>query len=218
VLKERATPGLHDRAESLLSSFPPGRALDLGAGTGAFAERLRSQGWEVVASDLLPEGYRGSSPFVSADLDQPGWESAFSGPFDLVVAIEVLEHLRNPGIFFDGVSRLLHPEGVFLLTTPNVESGIARLRYALRGTLRFFDRFSDPTHRFPVFSYLLEEQWLNPKGLFIKAHITYPGRGTLHTRTLVRLPALILSSLFPAHPPWQGDNHLFLIGKIPARD
>ena len=42
--------------------------------------------------------------------------------FDIVVCEMVLEHLKNPLIFFKELSRVLKEKGVFILMTPNVFS------------------------------------------------------------------------------------------------
>jgi len=39
--------------------------------------------------------------------------------FDLAVAVEVLEHVEEDGLFLHEVARVLRPGGVFLMTTPN---------------------------------------------------------------------------------------------------
>ena len=39
--------------------------------------------------------------------------------FDVIVAGEIIEHLSNPGLFFDGVRRHLKPGGKFILSVPN---------------------------------------------------------------------------------------------------
>ncbi len=45
------------------------------------------------------------------------------GQFDLVVAMEILEHFAiNPGLMFRQVNRVLRDGGVFLVTTPNLVS------------------------------------------------------------------------------------------------
>jgi len=39
--------------------------------------------------------------------------------FDVITAIEVLEHIRNDRLFIEKTYQLLKPNGVFYLTTPN---------------------------------------------------------------------------------------------------
>ena len=46
-------------------------------------------------------------------------EEAFSAPFDVVVAKEVVEHVLEPGRWARGLSARLRPGGTLLLTTPN---------------------------------------------------------------------------------------------------
>ena len=42
--------------------------------------------------------------------------------FDLVVAVEVLEHVEEDGLFVEHVRRVLKPGGWFVMTTPNGDS------------------------------------------------------------------------------------------------
>lgn len=41
---------------------------------------------------------------------------------NVVAAFEVLEHINDPGNFIDQVYGLLDKDGVFILSTPNIES------------------------------------------------------------------------------------------------
>lgn len=73
----------------------------------------------------------------SADaLDVPG------GPFNTIVAGEVIEHVTNPGHFLDGARSHLAPGGRIVCTTPNPFS----LLYTLRALLRWPDTNPNPEH------------------------------------------------------------------------
>jgi SAM-dependent methyltransferase len=69
--------------------------------------------------------------------------------FDLVVAIEVLEHVEEDAIFLDNVRRVLKPGGHFLMTTPNGDhiptpSGDHKRHYRREHLLRLLaERFTD---------------------------------------------------------------------------
>ncbi len=52
--------------------------------------------------------------------------------FDLLVAGEVIEHLSNPGLFFEEAARCLTPGGAILITVPNAFN-IFRIFHLLRG-------------------------------------------------------------------------------------
>src|SRR5687767_7772326 len=74
---ELAVPGTHDFVLGLLRRFvePPGRALDLGAGTGAFANRLTQWGFDCLAVDADRGLYQGAARFCHADLDDCAFAS-----------------------------------------------------------------------------------------------------------------------------------------------
>ena len=42
-----------------------------------------------------------------------------SSAFDVIVAGDVIEHLKNPGLFLDGTHSLLAPQGILIVSVPN---------------------------------------------------------------------------------------------------
>src|ERR1700722_20968894 len=154
-----ATPsGLHDFVFNVVGSTLParGRALDLGAGPGAMSERLHSLGFDVLAVDRDASVYQGPPSVQTQDLNDHHFAQAI-GPasFDLIVAVEVIEHVESPINFLRNIAQLLAPGGRAVITTPNVDSLPARLRFLFGGKIRMMDEFSDPTHISPIFSDLL---------------------------------------------------------------
>ena len=145
----------HVRLVEWASTLPPGRVLDLGCGDGVLAERLRSFGHEVTGVDLQPWGdvKERVDRFVQADLDQ-GLPSSVDGPFDLVLAADVLEHVRRPAELLEDLRRVVPPTGHVVVSVPNFGHWYPRLRvllgrfdYDRRGILdqdhvRFFTRRS----------------------------------------------------------------------------
>ena len=53
------------------------------------------------------------------------------GPFDLIIAGEVLEHLGSPAALLDGVRPLLAPDGELVVTVPNAYCAFRFASYAL---------------------------------------------------------------------------------------
>jgi SAM-dependent methyltransferase len=55
-----------------------------------------------------------------------------TGSVDVVVAVRLILHVRNPDAVFSEVARVLRPGGLFILEFPNRNHLLARLRYLAR--------------------------------------------------------------------------------------
>jgi len=145
----------HSRLLALLEKRPPSRVLDLGCGSGALAELVRKHGHHVTGVDVIEStGVRDRlDEFVCHDLDQ-GLGDSVRGPFDVVLAADVIEHVRAPTELLASARRVLAADGVLLASVPNFAHWYPRLRvltgsfaYERRGILdaghvRFFTRKS----------------------------------------------------------------------------
>ena len=96
----------HDVVLRWLRDRPAGRILDLGCSDGVLAERLREAGHHVTGVDLVAhEGVKERvDRFIEADLDL-GIPPEAEGPFDVVLAADVLEHVRHPDRILDQIAR-----------------------------------------------------------------------------------------------------------------
>ena len=95
-----------------------GRWIDFGGGAGAFARFLSRSGFDAFAYDTghgIEIAKANGVPVASAAM-----LDAFDGTVDVVSAIEVLEHVRDPVVVMDRMARLLRPGGVLIITTGNV--------------------------------------------------------------------------------------------------
>ncbi len=94
--------------------------LDYGCGTGGLVQFLSRHG--VCRAVGYDEGYgtviaqRRNIAVITADEFK-----TLEGAFDVITAIEVLEHLLDPKQFVRQVKRLLKPGGIFFFTTGNAE-------------------------------------------------------------------------------------------------
>jgi 2-polyprenyl-3-methyl-5-hydroxy-6-metoxy-1,4-benzoquinol methylase len=155
-LTERANTGLHAHVLERILALQPRRdatILDVGCGTGALLARLREHGYRrLVGFDIEPPAGLEGVEVHAVDLDDCASPLEHTS-VDLAVAVEVIEHVENVGRLLEELNRLLRPGGRVLLTTPNVHSLEARLRFLLTGELKQFDRIGDPTHVYPVFQF-----------------------------------------------------------------
>jgi 2-polyprenyl-3-methyl-5-hydroxy-6-metoxy-1,4-benzoquinol methylase len=206
--------GLHEFvAERVLPRYalPGMRAADLGSGPGAIAERLHSFGCDVVAVDRTAEGFKAGLPHVLLDFDQNDFASGLSpASFDLVTAIEVIEHVESPIGFLRNIGRLLAPGGAAVITTPNVDSLPARVKFMLTGKIRTMDEISEPTHISPIFWDLLRRQFLARAGVRLREHFLFPPNGYQLSRKPVAWTLRIAAAAFPGDSIL-GDNHILVL-------
>lgn len=126
-----------------------GALLDFGAGTGTLTQALAATGQfeRIVAIDLYNHGAvrgHGVQWVLSSDLNEPA--PLADDSFDVLVAVEVIEHLENPRAVAREWHRLLRPGGLLLATTPNVESWRSLLSLVVRGHFIAFTERDYPAH------------------------------------------------------------------------
>ena len=209
--------GLHAFvAEHIISRYGGAgvRAADLGTGPGAIAARLRTFGCEVIAVDRTASEFALDVPHVSIDFDQPDFATSLGrASFSLVTAIEVIEHVESPIGFLRNVGALLAPGGVAIITTPNVDSLPARLKFFLTGKIRTMDQHSEPTHISPIFWDLLERQLLPRAGVRLREHFVFPPSGYQLSRKRVAQTLARLATFLPGDA-LLGDNHVLVIERL----
>jgi SAM-dependent methyltransferase len=118
-----------DRIRGAIDLVPPalprGLALDLSAGDGGSSRLLAERGWRVISTELHP----GQAGWVAVDLidDLP----MRSESFDLVVMLEVIEHLADVPHVFSEIARVMKPGALAVISTPNRLNVTSRIHYLL---------------------------------------------------------------------------------------
>jgi ubiquinone/menaquinone biosynthesis C-methylase UbiE len=130
---ERMMPEVADRANLLYSlkryhfaqPYCSGKTvLDVGSGAGYGADILAQTANAVFAVDydyriVKHASTRYPSPrFITADVTALPFRDQ---TIDVVVSFEVVEHLYDQPRYLDEVRRVLRPEGVFIVSTSNIE-------------------------------------------------------------------------------------------------
>lgn len=107
------------------------RCLEIGAGTGFLMSQLGRRGFEVIG--LEPgSGYAERQRFHNAEVIAQRFPSSLAeGPYDLVVAYGVLEHIENPESFLADVAGHLAPTGIFCFSVPNCTDEIVLGDYSM---------------------------------------------------------------------------------------
>lgn len=125
-----------------------GDLLDFGAGVGNLTKQLyeESSFRSLTGADLLkrPPGLADAVRWIRTDLNEP--LDLPEASFDILVAVEVLEHLENPWAVSREWFRLLRPGGLLVASTPNTESWRSLLALLLRGHFVAFGENDYPAH------------------------------------------------------------------------
>ena len=101
----------------------------------------------IVAADILPKPFDLPPEvlWIDADLDEPSAEPDES--FDVILGCEVIHCLQNPRAIAREVFRLLRPNGIVIISTPNDESVRAIAALWIQGHLVSIGASSYPFHK-----------------------------------------------------------------------
>jgi SAM-dependent methyltransferase len=213
-LAERTHPGLHAEILQQVLAYvvTRGSLLDLGCGTGAWLARLQQHGFrKVLGVDRDAEAFGlDGTDHRALDLDST-FSKDIERRFDVITAIDVIEHVESPAGFLREARKLINPGGVLFVTTPNVECIQGRLRFLLQGKLRNFedDASTDPTRISPQLSSLMPR-------LAARAGWKIDGRVELlkeASRPVVKFVCGVLGPLLDGSAK-RGDIHLFVLRPV----
>lgn len=209
----RADTHSHEQIAAKVKSIMPtgGKILDLGCGQGALSARLKDMGYEVTAVDTNPSDFLCKTvPFVQVNFNHADEVSNFlkehGNRYDLVIGIEVIEHVHNHWEYVETLKQLVKPKGHLLISTPNITSWVSRLFFLFKAEFHQFQPEDiDYGHINPIawhqLRYILEQKKLNVVGF-------YPV-GTLPPVWLrASLKWAIVQTLALIFRPFQRKDHL----------
>ena len=103
--------------------YPKGKLIEIGSAFGFFLSAAISRNWQVegfeiseYASKLAVDKYKlpvRNEDFLSAELN---------GKYDLVVMLDTIEHLLNPDLFIEKISKITQPGSGLVITTGDINS------------------------------------------------------------------------------------------------
>ncbi len=119
---------------------PPGRTLELGCSHGGFVALLEAAGFDAAGLELSPwmVGYARRTAGVTVLQGPLEDQDLEPRSFDLIAAMDVIEHLPDPAATIGLAVDLLKEDGVLLIQTPSRPAGKSHRQLVAAG-----DRFLD---------------------------------------------------------------------------
>lgn len=185
--------GILRNLQKLMVIRPTTRWLDFGCGQGGLLDfchqRIPAQYFGFEQGWVHPEACKRGFPIIR-HLDQLDE----NGPFDIITAIEVFEHLENPRDITVLLHRLLRPGGLLYFTTGNPEP--------------HWDRFVDWEYVYPEIhlSYFAPEAMrclLTGAGFSVEWRGYLPGHSDIIRYKILKRLGLKNQQLWEQALPWQ---------------
>ncbi len=185
---------------ALLDDAPAGRhtdVLDAGTGFGQYAAYIaqRFPRARVLAVDVKPDyladlrrfvertALRDRIAFREYDLTGPPLDQAF----DLIVSVDVMEHIEDDRTVFRNFAQMLTDGGHVIVNTPSDQGGSDTKTYGEEG---FVDEHVRPGYGLAALQEKMEEAGLET----VRAGYTYGAYGSIAWRILVKWPMQMLAA------------------------
>ncbi|HTS17796.1 MAG TPA: glycosyltransferase [Verrucomicrobiae bacterium] len=145
--------------------LPPGKALEMGCAHGGFVSLLRWAGFDAAGLEISPS----IADLARSIFDVPVLvgpvedQSLGQNSLDVVVLMDVLEHLPEPLATIRQCVKLLRPDGVLLIQTPEYPAG-KQYQQLVSEKSRFLEQLKPREHLF-LFSQDSIKQFLMQAGL-----------------------------------------------------
>jgi 2-polyprenyl-3-methyl-5-hydroxy-6-metoxy-1,4-benzoquinol methylase len=143
------------------------KVLDLGCGDGVLGQRLATLGCELTGADVSPRALALAQPHYQStfvlDLDSDPTPPGLGEAFDIVVCLEVLEHIQKPQMNIRRAFELCRTGGAAVFSFPNMFSWKNRWSF-LRGRWPGGYTTYDPREHLQVFELPAFKKWVSDAG------------------------------------------------------
>jgi SAM-dependent methyltransferase len=118
-----------ERLAFIEEARPPGRRLlDVGAAYGLLLKVARDAGWDASGVEIAPDCALEAARISGASVACGDFVRVpLPGPYDVIVMLDVIEHLRDPAAAVARAFELLAPGGLLVIETGDLRAPWARL-------------------------------------------------------------------------------------------
>lgn len=124
-----------------ITGLKKGNLLDIGSGTGYFADTMKKSGWKVKGIEINEKARDFAKSRFGLEILSPEQISTIDAEsFDCITLWHVLEHFHDPFKYASDIFRLLKPGGLCLMALPNCSS------YDAKYYRQFWAAYDVPRH------------------------------------------------------------------------
>jgi 2-polyprenyl-3-methyl-5-hydroxy-6-metoxy-1,4-benzoquinol methylase len=158
--------GLSKRCNFVTRFKTGGRLLDVGCATGEFLGAMsKRKGWQLHGVEINPQAALVAIECYHLEiftgvLEQAGYPNQY---FDVITLWEVLEHLHDPNAALSEIRRILKPDGILVIRTPDLSSWDARFFG------KYWSGYDAPRHLY-IFNPITLEKILKLAGFYIQSN------------------------------------------------
>ena len=127
-MKEFKIKNWYGEIINYIENIPTGKIIDIGCGLGFLLSAIPNS-WEKHGFDISQFAITHVKKNFSEVIMHEDLHLDVSPPpenqrdrYDVVTCYHVIEHIKNPDIFFKHLSMLLKPQGLLIIGTPNIGS------------------------------------------------------------------------------------------------
>jgi 2-polyprenyl-3-methyl-5-hydroxy-6-metoxy-1,4-benzoquinol methylase len=156
---------IHWMRTILKYKLPPARTLELGCGHGGFVALLRAAGYEASGLELSPwvAEYASKTFGIPMLVGMVEEQDVEPGSLDVIIMMDVLEHLPQPTKTVERCLDLLSPSGILIIQTPCFPEGQDH-DWMLREKSDFLQQLKTTEHLY-LFSERSVRQLLSRQGI-----------------------------------------------------
>ena len=162
-----------------------GRLLDVGCALGGFLAVAQTQGFEVEGVEIVEYAAEQARTRLHTKVSHSDIYSAKLAPesYDVITMWDVIEHLTDPNLAFEKISRALRPKGYIAFSTGDISSTWARITgkrwplltppqhlyfFSQRSMSRLLER-----HSFSMKASFHEKKWVTLAFMLFKAEESF---------------------------------------------
>jgi 2-polyprenyl-3-methyl-5-hydroxy-6-metoxy-1,4-benzoquinol methylase len=106
-----------------VTGLKTGCILDIGSGTGYFANEMKKAGWHSEGIEINEKARNFSKSHFGLEVNSPDYLSALKAEsYDCITLWHVLEHFHDPFKYVSDIYRLLRPGAFCVIALPNCSS------------------------------------------------------------------------------------------------